>query len=220
MSSEVARATAKVDKRKQRGVESRSQILQTAIACIAQVGLGNLTLDRVARDAGVSRGLVVFHFKSKNRLIEKVLQFLDKQYEDGWYVVLNQESESNLAKLLRLIDFDIHYCYQYPTYLATWHAFWGEARGNLLYHNLSLPRDERYASELEQLLKMLTEEGGQDPEELQLIQSGLFSMLMGVWVESHLYPDPENCQVYLDTVRLYLSRCFPNHDFPPQAPPP
>ena len=197
------------DKRRVRGLESRSQILQAAIDSIAALGLGSLTLDRVAERAGISRGLVVFHFKSKSKLIEEVLNFLGKQYADGWYKALNQDSSSNLEKLLQLVEYDVRFCYRHPDYISAWHAFWGEARGNMLYQNLSLPRVERYASEFEQLLAAMIEDAGQDPQELPLIASGLTAILFGVWVESHIYPEPENCEMYLESLRLYLGRNFP-----------
>jgi len=210
----LAIAVKAVDKRKLRGQESRSHILQSAITSIAQLGLGNLTLDRVAEQAGISRGLVVFHFKSKSRLLEEVLNFLGKQYADGWYAVLNRDSESALEKLLQLADFDIQFCYQHPQYVAAWLAFWGEARGNLLYHNLSLPRDERYASELEQLLAAMIAESRQDAGELPLLSAGLAALLFGVWIQSHLHPDPRNCDIYRRSLRLFLARSFPGHEVP------
>lgn len=210
----MAIAVKAVDKRKLRGQESRSHILQSAITSIAQLGLGNLTLDRVAEQAGISRGLVVFHFKSKSRLLEEVLAFLGKQYADGWDAVLNQDSVSPLQKLLQLADYDIQFCYRHPRYVAAWHAFWGEASGNVLYQNLSLPRDERYTSELGQLLAAMIAESGRDAGELPLLSAGLTAMLFGVWIESHLHPDPRNCEIYRKSVRLYLARNFPGHDVP------
>ncbi|MEM7292976.1 MAG: TetR family transcriptional regulator, partial [Pseudomonadota bacterium] len=73
-------ATKSPDKRRARGEESRKAILQAAISSIAALGLSNLTLDRVAERAGISRALVVFHFKSKNKLTEEVLAYLGVQY--------------------------------------------------------------------------------------------------------------------------------------------
>ena len=61
------------DKRRLRGEQSRRLILQAVIDSIALEGLGRFTLDRVAERVGISRGLVVFHFKSKKNLIEEVL---------------------------------------------------------------------------------------------------------------------------------------------------
>ena len=82
MKLSMAAASKTIDKRRARGQESRSHILQSAISSIAEQGLGNLTLDRVAGRAGMSRGLVVFHFKSKSKLVEEVLNYLGKQYAD------------------------------------------------------------------------------------------------------------------------------------------
>ena len=210
----MAAASKTIDKRRARGQESRSHILQSAISSIAEQGLGNLTLDRVAGRAGMSRGLVVFHFKSKSKLVEEVLNYLGKQYADEWSAVFDQDSASHLEKLLQLTDFDVRFCYQHPKYVAAWHAFWGEARGNDLYHEQSLPRDENYASEFEQLLAAMIEEAGQDASELPLLSASLKAMLFGVWVDSHLYPDPSNCGVYRKSVRLFLARNFPDHPVP------
>jgi len=219
MKKAMAQSGKPADRRRIRGQESRSHILQSAITSIAELGLGKLTLDRVAEQAGISRGLVVFHFKSKTNLLREVLNFLGRQYADGWCAVFGQHSDSNLEKLLQLTDFDVRFCYRHPRYVAAWHAFWGEARGNVLYHELSLPRDERYARELEQLLAAMIAEGGQDPGELPLLAAGLAAMLFGVWVESHLHPDPRNCDIYLQSLRLYLARSFPRHHVPPIPPP-
>ena len=57
------------DKRRARGDETRLRILKSTISTIGSQGLSNLTLDRVAEHAGVSRALVVFHFKSKHLLL-------------------------------------------------------------------------------------------------------------------------------------------------------
>lgn len=199
------------DKRKVRGEESRRQILQAAIASVAALGLSNMTLDRVAERVGISRGLVVFHFKSKSKLLEEVLDFLGAQYSDGWNAAYNQAGSSNIEKLLQLVDFDIQFAYQNPQYISAWHAFWGEAKGNLLYHNLSFPRDENYAGELEQLIGKLIEEGQYDPDELDGINLSLGAMLFGIWVESHLDHDPDDCERYRKAVRLLLSKFLPKH---------
>ena len=201
----------KVDKRKIRGEESRRQILQAAIATIAALGLSNMTLDRVAERVGISRALVVFHFKSKRKLLEEVLSFLGAQYSNGWNTAYNQAGSSNIEKLLQLVDFDIQFAYDNPQYISAWHAFWGEAKGNLLYHNFSFPRDQSYADELQQLIVRLIEEGQYDPDELDGINLLLGAMLFGTWVKSHLDHDPDDCERYRKSVRLLLSKCLPKH---------
>lgn len=199
------------DKRRERGEESRRLILQAAILSIASLGLSNMTLDRVAEKAGVSRGLVVFHFKSKNKLHEEVLQYLGRTFAQGWDRVKKDASASNLERLIQLVDYDIRFAYENPNYVSTWLAFWGESKGNFLYQNLSVPRDERYSLELEQLIAGIIDEGGYDREELKPIAMALSAILFGVWIKSHLSLDLGDCDRYLKAMRLFLSKSFPRH---------
>jgi len=99
-------------------------------------------------------------------------------------------------------------------YAAAWHAFCGEARGNILYHSFSLPRDERHASELEQLLVAMFAGSRQDAGEMPLLSAGLAAMLFGAWIESHLYPDSRNFDIYRRSLRLFLARSFPDYAVP------
>ena len=64
-----------------------------------------------------------------------------------------------------------------------WHAFWGEAKGNMLYHNISFPRDVDYGGQLEGLVISAIEEQGGDSSEGASITMGLTAMMFGIWVE-------------------------------------
>ena len=203
------------DRRRLRGKESRQIILQAAISCIASRGLSNTTLDRVADGAGVSRALVVFHFKSKSGLLKDVLEFLGAGYSEGWDEIKKLDGASTMEKLLQLLDYDVRFSTENPEFISAWHAFWGEAKGNLLYHELSVPRDERYARDTNQLIATLIEEGGYDENELLPLQTGLTAMQFGLWVESHLNPGPDDYSKGMDAVRLFLSKTFPKHPLPP-----
>jgi AcrR family transcriptional regulator len=200
-----------LDKRRIKGEESRQLILQAAIACIATKGLSNTTLDRVAEGAGVSRALVVFHFKSKKGLLVEVLNSLGKQYNEGWQAVLSSGGASAIEKLLRLVEFDVRFASENPDLISAWHAFWGEVKGNSLYHDLSLPRDQEYALDTRKLLATLIDEGGYDPVDLNSLHTGLTAMLFGLWVESHLNPGVDDYRKGTTAVRLFLSKAFPKH---------
>ena len=193
-----------------RGEESRKVILQSAIDSIAASGLGSMTLDRVAERAGISRGLVVFHFKSKSKLLEEVLNYLGKHYEKGWNEVGETETDSAIEKVLALIDYDILFAYENPKFVSAWHAFWGEAKGNMLYHNISFPRDISREDQLEELIARALKEQGGDSAEAGTITMGITAMMFGVWVESHLNPDANDCDRYMQAVRFYLQKCFPD----------
>jgi AcrR family transcriptional regulator len=56
--------------------ERREEILRAAFAVAAREGLGGLTVREVAAKAGVSSGLVFFHFHSKDALLAALLEWL------------------------------------------------------------------------------------------------------------------------------------------------
>ena len=54
----------------------RRQILQAAFEIASREGIGGLTVRAVAAEAGLSHGLVHFHFKRKERLVHELLDWL------------------------------------------------------------------------------------------------------------------------------------------------
>lgn len=202
------------DKRRIRGEESRKLILKSAIDNIANRGLGSLTLDRVAEKLGVSRGLVVFHFKSKNNLIMEVLEYLGKKYSGGWNAIIKEEGVSDMVKLLRLIDYDIRFACDNPKYVSAWHAFWGESSGKEMFHDLVLPRDEGYAADMERLIENVCEQEGYNEVDVPTATRGLVSMMFGTWVLLHLSPGSHDYEKSMQALRLYLGGIFPDTELP------
>ena len=54
----------------------RRQIVRATIGALAQRGLIETSLAEIARDAGVSRGVISYHFDGKEELLEEVLRTL------------------------------------------------------------------------------------------------------------------------------------------------
>ena len=61
---------------------SRDAILTAAVTVILRDGLFALTLDAVAREAGLSKGGVLYHFASKDALIAGMIDHFLRQMED------------------------------------------------------------------------------------------------------------------------------------------
>lgn len=57
----------------------RDMILKVACKLVRERGASQLTLDAVAKEAGISKGGLLYHFPSKNALIQAILaDFLDR----------------------------------------------------------------------------------------------------------------------------------------------
>jgi AcrR family transcriptional regulator len=52
----------------------KNKLLDAAEAVVVRAGIGNLTLDAVASEAGISKGGLLYHFPSKEKLVEAMVQ--------------------------------------------------------------------------------------------------------------------------------------------------
>jgi len=52
----------------------RAQIVQCAIEAIAELGYANASLAEIARRAGVSKGVISYHFEGRRELVEEVVK--------------------------------------------------------------------------------------------------------------------------------------------------
>src|SRR4051794_29281193 len=55
------------------GPSVRDRLLDAAEQVVARDGVGNLTLEAVAREAGVSKGGLLYHFRSKADLVQAIV---------------------------------------------------------------------------------------------------------------------------------------------------
>lgn len=60
---------------------TREKICEAAIRTVSRDGLLAMTLDNVAKEAGVSKGGVMYHFPSKDELVRGMLEFFGAQLE-------------------------------------------------------------------------------------------------------------------------------------------
>lgn len=60
-------------------MSARDTIIDTAMAIVREQGVGKLTLDEAAKGAGLSKGGVLYHFKTKDDLIRGMVERLITQ---------------------------------------------------------------------------------------------------------------------------------------------
>lgn len=82
----------------------REQILQAAFRVAVREELEQLTIRQVAAEAGLSTGLVFFHFKSKEALLLALLDRLLDALFENWDV---SESSSPTERLLAWLKLDL-----------------------------------------------------------------------------------------------------------------
>jgi AcrR family transcriptional regulator len=85
-----ASAAPRPSQREQAAAEARTRILAAAAACIVRDGLAQVRMASIARTAGVSAGLLHYHFDTKELLFGEVLRYSHEASAE-----LNQRALSN-----------------------------------------------------------------------------------------------------------------------------
>ncbi|MGP4098466.1 TetR/AcrR family transcriptional regulator [Nonomuraea sp. KM90] len=77
----------------------RAQIVASAIEVIAEVGFAQASLARIARHAGISKGVISYHFAGKEELMEEVVNRTYGAIAD--HVLAEMEGLTTATELLR-----------------------------------------------------------------------------------------------------------------------
>jgi len=64
------------------GTDTRGRLLDAAVAVVRRQGAQSLTLDAVAAQAGVSKGGLLYHFKSKRDLLDGMVERWLAEWQD------------------------------------------------------------------------------------------------------------------------------------------
>lgn len=141
--------------RKQPRDARRVQLIEATIEIIAQRGFARTTLTEVARLAGLSHGLVNFHFQSKDGLLLETLLYLSEEYRQNWTEALAAAPSDPAAQIEAMLGADFNPAICTPARLSAWCAFWGETQSRPIYQERCGANDEEYHSTLEGLCDRL-----------------------------------------------------------------
>ncbi len=186
------------------------QLIEATIDSLARRGYSDTTMADVADGAGLSRGIVNFHFESKEKLLIATLQHMYDEYSAHWRAALTKAGDDAARQLQALVaaDFDRSVCNKRK--LAAWCAFWGEAKSRPTYQALSGSRDKDYQQTVVELCLRLKNDGGYDfdPEATAL---GLSAMLEGLWLRLMMAAENVTRETAHQAATDYLASAFPKH---------
>jgi len=187
----------------------QQQLIEATIDSLAKRGYSDTTLANVADGAGLSRGIVNFHFESKEKLLVSTLQFMADEYANHWNTALEKAGPRAADKISALVnaDFDRRICTKRK--LAAWCAFWGEAKSRPTYQALCGASDLNYQQTFVELCTELKADGdyAYDPEPMAL---GICSMMEGLWFRL-MMNDGLTREKALGAAIEYVVAVFPKH---------
>jgi TetR/AcrR family transcriptional repressor of bet genes len=159
----------------------KQQLIEATIRVLALKGYAALTVADVAKAAGLSTGIIIFHFVSKDELLASVLRFLAEEYYNNWKQAVAAADDNPAARLSALVLADFNPDVYTPDKLAAWIAFWGESQGRPIYEELCAGFDAERLVAGQRFCRALVESGGYalDPD---ITMKALDAMGDGLWL--------------------------------------
>lgn len=214
-----AAAPAKRPRTASRAVRRR-QLIEATIECIAQRGLTGTTMAEVTRLAGLSMGIVSFHFQSKENLLKETLVFLAEEHRACWSRSLANSALAPAAKLVAVIDAHFHPSTCNHTRIAVWFAFFGEARYRAIYREHISQFDTERKAAVAALCRGIVQAGGYSGVNPLAFAATVESLSDGLWLSIMLYPDGLTPATAKQRVMAYMASVFPHHfEMPPEESP-
>jgi TetR/AcrR family transcriptional regulator, transcriptional repressor of bet genes len=191
--------------------ERRLQLIEATIDCIAKFGLSGTTMAKVTELAGVSLGLANFHFDSKHRLFDAVLQHLADKQRALWQSRRQGPDKTSGDLLQAILESRFHPAICARRTLAVWFAFYGDAGARDIYRRaVGDVDDERLEASAALITEMVAEAGypGIDPVETVLTIEAMWD---GLWLNMLLYPNEFRRAACRDRAMRTIATLFPKH---------
>ena len=191
--------------------ERKRQLIDATITSISRNGIAGTTLTAVTGIAGLSLGLVNFHFKTKDAMLVATLSHLAAELRDRWVDTAQRTDLEPHRKLATIIDAHFDGSISNRRKLAVWFAFFGETKQRKSYRECTAALDmERLDTSIE-LCRALIAQGGYDHVKPDGIGKALEALFDGFWLNILMYParfshDDARAHIY-----AYLAGQFPRH---------
>jgi AcrR family transcriptional regulator len=196
--------------RKQPRGARRQQLIEATIETLAEVGYARTTLTAVATRAGLSHGLVNFHFETKEKLLTETMLYLAEEYRANWAAALERAGPGAAARLNALLQADFNPAICTSARLSAWCSFWGEAQSRPLYQKSCGSNDEAYNRTMEGVCAALIATGGYAGDAARIARV-LRVTTEGVWLDLMTMVDPYEREEAQATLMTCAAAFFPRH---------
>jgi TetR/AcrR family transcriptional repressor of bet genes len=204
-------ATAKSTKRTASRERRRGQLIAATMKCIARNGMSSTSIGDVAKEAGLSQGIVNLHFESKDNLLTETLQHLADDYKTRFNKALESSGPDAASKLLALMELDLRPSVIDRQKIAVWFAFWGEVKSRPTYRRICYEQDRYYDEVVARLCREIIADGNYKDINASSVATALTSITNGMWLSYLISPRSFDREQAMRSITDLLRRYFPQH---------
>jgi TetR/AcrR family transcriptional repressor of bet genes len=203
----TARSTGRTASRERR----RGQLIAATMKCIARSGMSSTSIGDVAKEAGLSQGIVNLHFESKDNLLTETLRHLADDYKTRFNKALEASGPDAADKLLAVMELDLRPSVIDRQKIAVWFAFWGEVKSRPTYRRICNEQDRFYDEVVANLCSEIIADGNYKDVRAASVATALTSMTNGMWLSYLISPRSFDREQAMRSITDLLRRYFPQH---------
>lgn len=177
----MIKKTAKTITYQRKSAQQRKQeLIQAGIVCLGKGGMSAFTIDQICKQAGVSRGLINHHFKSKEELLLCI-------YADMTNHLVEEFPDADPGQTLAwIIETSFDELAFDRSGLRAWLSIWGEVATNQALNSLHQSRYTKYKARIENALVGIARLQGLNLA-ADSVARQLIALIDGLWLEYCLH---------------------------------
>lgn len=182
--------------------KTKRSIFESAIKVFSIYGYDGATMDEIAAEAGVAKGTLYYHFKSKEEIfryiIEEGMKLISSRIEE----VVKQESDS-ISKLKALCKVQLSLVYDNRNFFKViMSQLWGQELRQLQLRESI----EQYIKDIEEYLEEAMKDGFIKNGDKSFMAYTIFGMLCSAAVYELINEDKNNIDEVVDNLMNYILR--------------
>ena len=162
--------------------QRRTELVTAGIACLGKGGMTAFTIDQICKQAGVSRGLINHHFKSKEELLVSIYA----QMTD--YLLRDRSADTPRRQIAGFIDSSFDAASFNKSNLRAWLAIWGQVATQPELKSLHQKRYQQYRQQLVAALSAIAADEQIDINANSVARQ-LIALIDGLWLEYCLHSE-------------------------------
>ena len=181
----------------------RAELSVAAFEAVIEYGLRRTTLDKVGNKAGLSKGVVLHHFKDKSALLAAVFRRSNSLLSES-VMELYKYAETPYERLWAIIVANFFESIFNHRVCQAWVSLISEVPHNHECQRIQIACNNRIGSNLRHELKHLLE-----PEEAKSASKQLGILIDGLWMRGGLSVEPVESSAAISDIEFALSKLVP-----------
>lgn len=191
-------------------LERRRRLIEATITAVARYGLNRVTLEKVAKLAGLVAGTVNFHFNGKDELLLESMRYLADIFSANLQNALKKIDKDPVVALNEIIDIHVDPDLSSRDKIVAWYSFWVEITTNSQYRAICNESEAEYNDAYIRICeKILAAHKSASDLQVKALARSISGMMNQVWEDLIVDDSAQNREKNKILCKAFFASIFP-----------